>query len=401
MFRRILVAAFTILTLAACEKKTPVVPEIPQQSQQIIITEPVQTLARDTAQKVKDVLSNSGLSSIEFETLKSHDIFPDEAFSYFEKALVANLASLGILKTAGIVKLHGDLSRQHGEILFSFRIFRDGDQIHSGSSSIPDDQRLQTTLAQFEAAGAPAAHDHTGHKDMPVPTPLAQLKRIPMDSAEHCPDQEQDCSLLLLFPNELVQRNWKEGTERAFPLERTGIRSRAPSGKILKIQNNIFLFTNELQGPVVYDQNLQPIRANVPSRFPLPEPGRNTYSLADGRFFDFEPFHAKGLAVVDLQNRLSLADEGKLATAGEPAGSTLHVSPPYIYTSSPVLPGAGQDSILKFIYKDGLLRLEASQKMDGSIYDILLTDLNRDGQKELLVTVMNSRGIFIEVHEDF
>jgi hypothetical protein len=126
----------------------------------------------------------------------------------------------------------------------------------------------------------------------------------------------------------------------------------------------------------------------------------NTYTLADGRFFDFEEFGANGLAVIDVRNKLFLAERGNVVAADRPAGSVLHATPPYIYTSAPVLPGES-DALLKFSYKDGLLRWEKSQNIDGNIFNVAITDLNRDQKPEMLVTVQNQRGIFIEVHEPF
>ncbi len=388
--------AILVSVLFGCEKKVITTPQATSQPESA--EEPIQKLARDTAQKIHLALKNVGASTIEIMNIDGHDIFPPAAFSYFENALAAQLAAVGVQKSSGDWKMKGDLSRQRGEILFSFRIYETDGRVYSDSAKISDDRRLQNTVAQFETPEK--THDHSSlHKEMPVPTPLAELKQIPLDVAENCPPGK-DCTLLLLYSNELVERNWKDGTERTVPLPVTGLRSRAPSGKLLTIQNTIFVLSNQLAAPIVLNRDLQRTEGDSPKRFPRPEPGLNSYALSDGRFFDFEEFGPKGLAVIDIKYRLSVADQGKLILSDQQTGGTLFVSPPYIYTSSFILPG-NTDAILKFIYKDGLVRLEKSQNIDGSVYDIVITDLNRDQQPEMLVTARNPRGIFIEVYEPF
>jgi hypothetical protein len=169
----------------------------------------------------------------------------------------------------------------------------------------------------------------------------------------------------------------------------------------LRIQENFFVVSNQLATPLVFKRNLDQVSGEFPGRLPKPEPGLNTYALSEGRFYDFEEFGSNGLAVVDLKSRLHVAVQGKLVSAEQKAGGTLCVSPPFIYTSSPSLAGQQQDAIQKFVYRDGLVRLEKSQNIEGSIYDIVITDLNQDQQLEMLVTVRNQRGIFIEVHDPF
>ena len=398
MLQSFLCAAIVVVMLfVGCAKQKAVTqPEITS-SEEVPSVEPIQSLAAHAAGQIKTALANAALSTIEFSRLDGHDIFQAQAFSYFENSLAAQLGTAGIQLSPGEVKLNGDLSKQKGQILFTFEILEAEARIYSGSVQIPDDQRLENTLAQFEPRET--VHDHSTHQEMPVPTPLVELKRIPLDIAEHCKNQSGDCTLLLLYREELVERNWKEGTERLIRFSLTGLRSRAPSGKIVKSGNLIFILTNELSVPLVYDENLGRSNGKIPSHWPKAEPGLNTFALADGRFFDFAPFGVKGLAVVDLQNRVSVADQGKLVSAREPAGGTLHVSSPYIYTSAPLLPAEQRDILQKFLYKDGLLQMQKSQNIDGSVYDITITDLNRDGKQEMLVTVHNSRGIFIEVYE--
>jgi len=386
------------LALFGCQKQAPVAPDVSPATPEIS-QEPIQKLARDAAQKIHLTLKNNEAFTIEISGLESHKIFPPPAFTFFTNALTTQLASLGVRKTPGVWKMKGDLSKQRGHVVFSFEIFKNEERLSLDSVSVPDDERLQNTLAQFETPEK--THDHASHKEMPVPTPLAELKEIPLDVAENCQGTE-NCSVLLLYSTALVERSWQTGTERTIALPSTAAqRSRAPSGKILKIQENFFIVSNQLAVPAVFQRNLTPASGQLPGRLPRPEPGVNTYALSEGRFYDFEEFGPNGLAVIDVKNRLHVADQGKLSSAEQTVGGTICVSAPYIYTSSPSLPEKGQDSIQKFIYKDGLLRLEKSQNIDGSIYDIVITDLNQDRQPEMLVTVRNERGIFIEVHDPF
>ena len=357
-------------------------------------------LAREAAQKIHAALSAHESSTIEFQQLESREIFAVDAFAYFTNALAAHLATAGIQRSSSDWKLHGVLSKQETHVVFSFQVLQQEKLVSAGSARIPDDTRLRRTLAQFPQRSEPHQDHHTGHKDMPVPTPLAHLKELPLDIAEHCPSRET-CSLLLLYPDKLVQHNWSDGSDREVRIVSTGDHSRAPSGKILKSGGTLFVLTNQLTTPLAFNDNLESIKAVLPAQFPQPERGLNTYSLADGRFFDFEEVGSRGLAVINLQNRLAIADQKKLAVAEQVVGGALEVSLPYIYTSSPTLPDQYADSIQKFLYSDGLLRMEQSQTIDGSIYDITITDLNRDQKQEMLITVINRRGIFIEVREPF
>ncbi len=389
---------FLLLTIFGCQKQAPHFPEIPPPPPEIL-QEPIQKLAQDASEKIRLTLKNNTASTIEILRLDSHEIFPAAAFTFFTNGLTTQLASRGVQKTPGIWKLEGDLSKQHGQIVFSFAIFKNEERISTDSVSVPDDERLQNTLAQFEPSEK--IHDHVSHKEMPVPTPLVELKEIPLDVAENC-QEAGGCSLLLLYSDVLVERNWQTGKERSIPLPTTASqRSRAPSGKILNMQNVLFIVSNQLVTPAVFQHNLTQTSGRLPGRLPKPESGLNTYALSEGRFYDFSEFGPNGLAVIDVKNRLHVADQGKLTSAEQMAGGTIYVAPPYIYTSSPSLPEKGQDSIQKFLYKDGLVSLEQSQNIEGNIYDIVITDLNQDKQREMLVTVRNPRGIFIEVHDPF
>ena len=362
--------------------------------------EPIQKLAADAARKIQFALQAHEVSAIQFQKLQSREIFSGGAFVYFENALAAQLATKGIQRTINEWKLDGVLSKEEGQIVFAFRILRGEELISSETSRIPDDERLRLTLAQFEMQAPVSHHDHSIHKEMPVPTPLAKLDQIPLDLAEHCVSQGP-CSLLILYPSRLVERDWSDGSEREIPIAITGQRSRAPSGKILKLPNIYYILNNQFAVPLALNTKLEQVKNELPSRLPQPEPGLNTYALSDGRFFDFEEFGEKGLAVINSQNRLAVADQGKLVFGEQPVGGSLETHPPYIYVTGDVLPDSGTDFIHKFAFSDGLLRFVESQKIEGAVYDITITDLNQDQKPEMLLTVKHDRGIFIEVREPF
>ena len=394
---RLSVIAFLLfVALSACQKKSPIQPEVTAPPQNQTQDEPIQTLARSASEKVAAILKKNGASKLEIQSIENQNVFPAAAASYFENAFIAQLANTGIQKNQSDWKLKGKLLEENREILFVFDVRKNDETLSSDSVRIPNDQRLQNTLAQFQPVEE--THDHGQHKEMPVPTPLVELQQIPLDVGEDC--STEPCSLLLLYSNQLVQRNWKEGSERSVPLPPKGLRSRSPAGRILFLQESLALISTQFASPYFFSRDLTPGKGEIPSRLPKPEAGLNSYSLSDGRFFDFAEFGSGGLAVIDLKNKLSIAEKGKLISSDRPVGGTLQVSPPYIYTSSPTLPGA-DDSIQKFLYKDGILLFEKEQRIEGNVYDIAITDLNRDGAREMLVTVRNSRGVFIEVYEPF
>lgn len=396
MFRNILLLIVISCVFAACQKRT-VAPEVSRPAQSPGTDEPIHSLAQEAAEKISQILHEAGISRIQI-TLQNHDLLPPNAFAYLENSLTAQLAAHQISKGSSDWEVTGDLSKQLDRLTLSFSIFKQHQQISTGSVSIPDDEKLRNTLAQF---GEPEEqHDHAVHREMPVPTPLVELAEIPLDVTEHC--EGKNCSLLLLYSNKLVERNWQTGTERAIAVPYSTQPSRAPSGKILLLDHLIFVMTNNLAAPLVLDEKLNPAKATLPSRFPAPRPGLNTYFLADGEFYDYQELSSGGLAVINAQDRLEIADHGKLvSTAEQKVGGSLCVSLPYIYVSAATLPDQVKDSILKFAYENGVLQAQESRTFDGNIYDIAITDLNRDNRQEMLVTLRNERGIFIEVHEPF
>jgi len=384
-----------VCLLLGCAKKT-VITEAPIERPSIAHDEPIQKLAGEAAEKVQQSLSSAGASKVEIH-LENHDLLPPKAFVYFDNAFVAHLATYQISKGSSEWKLEGDLSKEMGRLTFSFSIGKDQQTMTRESASIPYDERLQNALAQF--AEPEMVHDHSAHQEMPVPTPLAEIAEIPLDVAEDC--EGNNCLLLLLYSNRLVARNWQNGSEQTIPLRGTAQRSRAPSGKILLIDDSIFVSSNSLTAPIVLDHKLNPAKGTMPARFPQPEPGRNTYFLSDGEFYDYEKLGSAGLAVIDNKYHLQIADQGKLISTDQRVGGSLSVSLPYIYVTSAVLPNQLKDSILKFRYENDALSLVDTRTFDGTVYDIAITDLNRDQKPEMLVTLRNQRGIFIEVYEPF
>jgi hypothetical protein len=95
-----------------------------------------------------------------------------------------------------------------------------------------------------------------------------------------------------------------------------------------------------------------------------------------------------------------MGGKGTLITAASEVGNTLFVQLPYIYTSAATFPGQ-RDALQKFLYQNGQIILESSQSYDGEILDILIADLNQDGKSEMIVTLNSSRGIFLDVLENF
>jgi hypothetical protein len=378
-----------------CEKKT-VTPVEPIEQPRITNDEPIQTLAREAAEKVHQALANADASTIEIH-LENHDLLPPKAFVYFENAFIAHLATHKISKGSSEWKLEGILSKEMERLTFSFSVAKGQQEIARESASIPNDEWLQNTLTQF--AEPEVVHDHSTHQEMAVPTPLAQLDEIPLDVAEDC--EGNNCLLLLLYSNRLVARNWQNGSEQRIPLQSTTQRSRAPSGKILLFDDSIFISTNNLAAPLILDHKLNPAKGTMPARFPQPIPGRNTYLLSDGEFYDYEKLGSAGLAVIDNKYHLQIADHGKLISTDQHVGGSLSVSLPYIYVTSAALPNQLKDSILKFRYENDSFSLVDTKTFDGSVYDIAITDLNRDHKPEMLVTLRTPRGIFIEVYELF
>ncbi len=270
-------------------------------------------------------------------------------------------------------------------------------------------------------APAPAPPPQHVHVETKIPTPLAELKEAPLDLAVNCKAGASECSVLLLYPDRITRLNWKSGQTQDFPVPReffSSTPSRAPSGKIIPVNAELltrlpvpdsektaiqYLVTNnnllsllyfdaDLNGPFPLDCSKCPI--------PIAVPGLNTFALRDGKFYDFEFLPGNELAVIDKKYQLSVGGKGQLATAGSQVGGTLCASSGYLYTSSPT-PSGQSDSLLKFLNQNGEIGLESNRPFDGEILNLLIADLNQDGQNEMIVLLRTSRGIFMEVLEHF
>jgi hypothetical protein len=242
------------------------------------------------------------------------------------------------------------------------------------------------------------------HHEVAIPTPVARLEEAPLDVGQDCAGAGKPCDIVLLYADRIEIINWKTLATRVkkFPPELASpTRSRAPSGKLLRDDTGYILLTNSLSGALHYDSQWNAVVSGAATpALPKADPGLNSYSLGDGRFSDFEPLSDGGMAVVETDHRLGVARGGALVRAADPAGGTVAVRWPQIYTSAPVLPDQ-PDSVQKYTYQDGNLVFESSRPVVGSILDLSVTDLNRDGTPELLVTVRKPEGVFIEVWEVF
>lgn len=365
--------------------------------------EPMLNLAYRAAIQVESGLREAGLPmQLRMLPLDNGAGLPDEAVQYLQGLIVTRLQVFGITMPGDAsVRLEGAIYWLRDQLVYGFKL-RKGDQMfYSDSVSVPRDQRLENTIAQFSSS---AQHHQHHHAEALIPTPVAQLQEAPLDVSQICRKGAADCEIVLLYPDRIETLNWKtmEHKVQAIPSSLfSATRSRAPSGKILNNGDGFVVLSNDLNRPIYFDAELiGPISPSTVSILPAAAPGLNSYSLGDGKFWDFEPLADGGMAVVETNRRLSLAREGTLTTASNPAGGALAAIWPAIYTSAPVLPG-DPDSVQKFVYQDGNLSYESSKLAVGSICDLAVTDLNRDGIPELLVTVQRNEGVFIEVWEPF
>ena len=56
---------------------------------------------------------------------------------------------------------------------------------------------------------------------------------------------------------------------------------------------------------------------------------------------------------------------------------------------------------MKFSNQNGTLQLITSRPVDGQIMDLAISDVNQDGQKELLVTMRTAKGILVDAQAPF
>lgn len=268
----------------------------------------------------------------------------------------------------------------------------------------------------------PPSPPHHVHVETKIPTPLWELRDAPLDVYAACLNEgKSECSILLLYADHFKILDWKAGSMRLEVFSKETLSpfpSRAPSGKIIPVsaefasrlplsdeekQRIRYIITNNnLAIPLYYDSEFTTTYP-MPCKgcpFPVATPGFNTFSLRDGKFYDFELLQENEVAVIDDKYHLSVGGKGRLATSDVGVGATLCTALPFIYTSSHTLPGQ-PDVLLKFRYQDGQLIQESTRPLDGELIDLFIFDLNQDGQNELILTLKTSRGIFLEVQENF
>jgi len=253
------------------------------------------------------------------------------------------------------------------------------------------------------------SHEHM-HENHVIPQPLAQLKEAPLDVYPDCDpallNGSSDCLLLLLYPDRIDILNWKKQTTNSVHIGnefQAAIRSRAPAGKILPFRTGFLILESQLTSPLFVDAKLQSPPTAMREKLeglPLPEPGTNAFLMKNGRFFDFEYVSQIALAVIDTSQKLQVGSSGTLVTADKLVGGTFWYADSTFYTSSPSATGEN-DQILKFRYFGDSILFQASRPVEGQILDLTVADLNQDHVKELVVTSINSRGIFMEATDLF
>jgi hypothetical protein len=253
------------------------------------------------------------------------------------------------------------------------------------------------------------SHEHM-HEERTIPQPLAQLKEAPLDVYPDCDpallNGSPDCQLLLLYADRIDVLNWEKQSTSSINIGnefQSPIRSRAPAGKILPFRTGFLILESQLNSPLFLDAKLQTPPSAMREKLeglPLPEPGANTFMMKNGRFYDFEYVSQIALAVIDTSQKLQVGSSGTLITADKPVGGTFWYADSTFYTSSPSSANEN-DQVLKFRYFGESILYQASHPVEGQIIDLTVTDLNQDHVKELIVTSINSRGIFMEATDLF
>lgn len=247
----------------------------------------------------------------------------------------------------------------------------------------------------------PPPHQH-GHEEAEIPTPLAELKEPPLDLIPFC-EKESVCLVLILYTDHLELLDWKSGSTNKVLLRKAkSIRSRAPSGKLIKNGVHYWVLHNNYPEPLCFDVDLKPCEnaASIPANFPRAAPGLNYFFLFDGKFYDLEMGGEQQLAVIETSHHLSSAQSGRKVTSAERVGGCVAANWPTFYTSSSSLPEE-PDAILKFELDQDALVLKTSKPVLGQVLDLTVSDLNQDGTSELLATVKTASGIFIQVLDAF
>jgi hypothetical protein len=287
-------------------------------------------------------------------------------------------------------------------LMFVFSLFFGcASKQNRSSQPSPSPPAKQPAVGPTTTTSQPDHHDHTEHKEVKIPTPLAELQQAPLDIAPAC--LARNCDLLLLYNDHLDVLDWKTSQKRSLtfpPAFFASVKSRSPSGKILAYAQGYLILCNSLTNPVYFSADLKTpaILSDTPAWLPLAQAGFNWFRLQDGRFYDFERYASNSMIAVDTSLHLNVAQAGNLVTSTDKAGATLCVSSSAIYTSSPNLP-SDPDAILKF--DTASLKQVSSHPVDGQILDLCIADLNQDGEVELLVTLKNGNGIRIDVMEPF
>lgn len=251
-------------------------------------------------------------------------------------------------------------------------------------------------------------HEH--HPEPLLPTPLAELQAPPLDEFPDCDEKilsaDHGCRLLLLYTDRVEALNWSTGEKKTFlwtTADVASVVSRAPSGKIVPFRSGFLLLSNSLEKPLFLAADLSAAPRAVQETvegLPLPEAGLNTFTLRNGKFWDFQFLSRTTLAVITTSGSIQLGSEGKLLKSDRTVGGTFWCDDRTFYCSSPSLPGQS-DAIWKFQWNGDAISFESAKDADGEILDLAVTDLNQDQKKELLVTTRNDHGIFIEVQEPF
>src|SRR3990172_7089890 len=165
--------------------------------------EPIQKLAWDAAQKISRGLCDLSVldPSLRIGMISAGTDVPEKAISYLKGSLENHLQNAGVnVSEAAGFHLTGYVFRRNGELVFALTIYKEQAAFLSDSVSVPWDNRVENTLAQFEPEHRVEQH-HLMHKEMPVPSPLVEPKEAPLDVSQLC--GESSCSLLLLYPDRL------------------------------------------------------------------------------------------------------------------------------------------------------------------------------------------------------
>ncbi len=237
-----------------------------------------------------------------------------------------------------------------------------------------------------------------------VPSVVAELTEAPLDVLPAC--TENGCRLILLFANRICVLSWQDGQKKEIQFSESlfgSIRSRAPSGKIMKFAKGYLILNQNLANPLYFTDNFDSppgAYSERPDWLPIPEPGVNWYTLQDGRFYDFEPIPESGLAVIDTTYTIQIGRGGKLVPSTVRCGATLCSLFPVLYTSSPVNSDE-PDAVMKFRAREDSVVLETIRPVQGNIVDLAISDLNQDGVQELLVTLKTAKGFMVEAMDVF